>query len=77
MDDVDADGAAVRDDDMLLLFNSHTEPIEFALPFADDEHTWALLVDTADDTARESKPGGASTTLVGPQLKLFMRDRRR
>jgi hypothetical protein len=36
---------------MLLLFNSHSEPLEFALPFADDERIWVLLVDTARDTA--------------------------
>jgi glycogen operon protein len=76
LDDVDAEGAPVRDDDMLLLFNSHSEPIEFALPFPDDKRAWVLLVDTAGDAVQESKPGGASTTLLGPQLKLFMRARR-
>ncbi len=76
LDDVDAQGAPLRDDDMLLLFNSHYEPIDFLLPFSDDERAWDLLVDTENDTAQESKPGGATTTLSGPQLKLFMRARR-
>jgi len=75
LDDMDAEGNPLVDDDMLLLFNSHNEPIDFSLPFPDDSRPWELLVDTANDQASETRRGGEKTQLGGTQLKLFTRVR--
>jgi glycogen operon protein len=46
--EVDARGRPVRDDDFLVLFNAHHEPIDFALP-AFGGNGWTALIDTARD----------------------------
>ncbi|HWZ92252.1 MAG TPA: glycogen debranching enzyme GlgX, partial [Polyangiaceae bacterium] len=76
LDDVDNDGNALIDDDMLLLVNSHTEPIAFSLPFPDDDRPWQLLIDTAHDDAEEQRQGGEKTPLEAASLKLLTRRRR-
>jgi len=53
--EVDRFGAAARDDDFLLLFNAHHEPVEFRIPQFDGG-TWHAVVDTssgAGDRPRE------------------------
>ncbi len=75
LDDVDANGNTLVDDDMLLLVNSHTEPIEFVLPWENHEGVWQLLLDTADDAARQSAKGGEKTLVAPTSLKLLMRNR--
>jgi isoamylase len=77
LDDVDGEGNPLRDDDVLLFVNSHREPIDFALPFADDERPWQLLIDTASDAAQREQKGGERTTLAPTSLKLLMRSRRK
>ncbi len=48
LDEVDARGQPVRDDNFLLLFNAHHDPIEFTLPdYA--AAGWMVLVDTDRD----------------------------
>ena len=76
LDDVDDEGNCLIDDDMLLLVNSHSEPIDFSLPFPDDGRPWELLIDTAHADAREHKRGGEKTLLAGASLKLLTRRRR-
>ncbi|HEY4104803.1 MAG TPA: glycogen debranching protein GlgX, partial [Polyangiaceae bacterium] len=76
LDDVDNDGNRLIDDDMLLLFNSHSEPIDFSLPYPEDTRPWQLLVDTARDDASESKRGGEKTRLEATSFKLLTRGRR-
>ncbi|MBK5257069.1 MAG: glycogen debranching protein GlgX [Vicinamibacteria bacterium] len=49
-------GEALRDDDFLLLFNSHHDEIAFTLP-AVSEAGWALLIDTATDAIPPEKHG--------------------
>ncbi len=44
--DVDAGGHEIRDDSFLLLLNSHTEPVDFALPGVADVAAWQAVVDT-------------------------------
>jgi len=61
---------------LLLLVNSHTESIDFSLPFDEDEALLQLLLDTSNDGARESAKGGQKTTLGPASLKLFLRSRR-
>ena len=48
MDEIDARGQPVRDDNFLLLFNAHHDKIEFHLPDY-DAAGWLVLVDTDRD----------------------------
>ena len=75
IDEPDADGNPLRDDDFLLLVNSHSEPIDFALPFPNDDRAWELLVDTSNDRAEEQRHGGEQTGIAPASLKLFFRRR--
>jgi isoamylase len=75
MDEPDSDGNPIGDDDFLLLVNSHTEPIDFSLPFEKDDRKWELLIDTSNDDAEEQRLGGEKTTLAGSSLKLLLRRR--
>jgi isoamylase len=76
IEESDADGNPIVDDDLLLLVNAHSEPIDFSLPFEKDERPWELLLDTAQDDATEQRRGGDTTALAPAALKLFMRRRR-
>ncbi|HEX2669712.1 MAG TPA: glycogen debranching protein GlgX [Polyangiaceae bacterium] len=76
IDEPDADGNPLRDDDFLLLVNSHSEPIDFALAFPNDDRRWELLVDTSNDRAEEQRLGGEQTGIAPASLKLFFRRRR-
>ncbi|HYQ01991.1 MAG TPA: glycogen debranching protein GlgX [Polyangiaceae bacterium] len=76
IDEPDSEGNPIRDDDFLLLVNSHGEPIDFSLPFEDDDRPWELLVDTANDRAEEQRFGGDKTSLAGASLRLLFRRRR-
>ena len=49
MDERDARGRQISDENFLLLFNSHHEPIQFQLPIADQECEWQSLLDTHID----------------------------
>jgi len=59
----DARGRPVTDDDFLLLFNSHHDPITFTLPGPGGELRWLALLDTSrENGARERSvlaPGAA------------------
>jgi glycogen operon protein len=76
LDDLDAEGHNLCDDDMLMLINSHEEPREFVLPFAEDPRAWELVIDTIDDQASEQKKGGETSPVAGRSLKVFSRKRR-
>ncbi len=76
LEDVDGDGQVLVDDDMLLLVNSHSEPIDFLLPFPEDDRSWELLIDTAHDDAEERKRGAEKTLVEAASLKLLTRRRR-
>jgi glycogen operon protein len=58
--EVDERGDPIVGDTLLVLLNSHHEPIPFALPPTRPDHRWELLFDTADDAApplpAENKP---------------------
>ena len=52
LDEIDRYGEPARDDDFLLLFNAHHEPVEFRIPLFDGG-TWHGLIDTSPgDAAR-------------------------
>ena len=50
LDDIDVRGRAIRDDDMLLIFNAYHDSIEFHLPKARAKDGWRVLLDTAQPT---------------------------
>jgi isoamylase len=61
-------GETITDSHFLLLFNAHSEPVEFALPGPDLAPGWRVVVDTADvgqssGTEPGQEPG--STLIVG------------
>ena len=71
LDDVDAEGRPLKDDDLLLLLSSSYIDLPFRLPDLDECETWELLLDTADDGAREWLPAGEETTLKARSVKLY------
>jgi isoamylase len=72
---VDRRGRPVRDDNFLLLFNAHHEPVPFLLPqFTPGTH-WQVLVDTANPEAEREParyPQGARYPLEGRALVLLL-----
>ncbi len=72
IDDVDADGTPLVDDDFYLVLNGSDVPLSFVLPKASGDGTWTLLVDTADDAARADVEQGGSTDVTPRSLKLFL-----
>ena len=52
LDEPDARGRLVRDDNFLMLFNAHHDEIPFTLP-ADGDCAWKVLIDTARGDAFE------------------------
>ena len=47
-------GEPIRDNHFLLLFNAHTDAVEFVLPSTDHADGWHVVVDTA---AAPTEPG--------------------
>jgi len=71
----DPHGEKVRDNDFLLLFNAHSEPVTFTLPGGQFGDEWEIVIDTAagpdaagPDTARSgrARPGTARPGTSGP-----------
>src|SRR5206468_1745372 len=52
--DVDERGEPLLGDTLLVLLNSHDEPISFVLPAAKPEHCWEPILDTSDPTEDSS-----------------------
>ncbi len=72
IDDIDAQGRPIVDDNLLLLVNSNPDEVEFALPGLETvEEDWWVLVDTARERTRERVPPQGKTRLVGRSLKLL------
>ena len=63
---VDERGHRVRDDNLLLLFNAHHEPVPFSLPSFDVETRWTVVV----DTNRPSLAADAETVTAPQQITL-------
>jgi isoamylase len=47
LDEIDAEGNRLVDDDLFLLLNGHYEPVTFRLPMQGDGNAWRVVVDTA------------------------------
>lgn len=71
LDDVDAEGNPLRDDDLLLLLSGTYIDLPFKLPDLDSCGEWELVLDTTDDHAQETLKAGEETTLKGRSVKLY------
>jgi isoamylase len=52
----DPRGRPIVDDSFLLLFNAHSEPVEFVLPGSEYGERWEFALDTADPRAVGERP---------------------
>ncbi|GLZ04641.1 glycogen operon protein GlgX homolog [Actinomadura sp. NBRC 104412] len=52
----DPRGRPIEDDSFLLLFNAHSEPVDFVLPGAEYGERWEFTLDTADPRATGERP---------------------
>jgi isoamylase len=71
--DVDSRGRPLTDQDLLLLFNAHHEPIDFALP---EPGAWSLQMDTATADGEpdpQPQPRASSLTLEARSLAVLTR----
>jgi (1->4)-alpha-D-glucan 1-alpha-D-glucosylmutase len=76
VDRVDELGNPLADDDFLLALNASGEDLELKLPMLHargDAQPWELVIDTADDTARETRDAGETVAWQARSLKLFRR----
>ncbi len=65
-------GETVRDDNFLLLFNAHREPVRFTLPGRRFGPGWDVLIDTATaGRAEGSVPAEGSVELVGRSIMVL------
>jgi glycogen operon protein len=76
MNEVDAQGAPLRDDVLLLLFNASHEEITFRLPGAEDGPHWHPVLDTARAGGDPPAPisAGGQCQLQGRSLAVFSQD---
>ncbi len=71
VDEVDERGEPIMGDTLLVLLNSHHEPISFTLPVTSNEQHWELLWDTAGTVAENHYTAGAVFPLRDRALALF------
>ena len=69
----DARGQAITDDDFLVIFNAHYEPIAFTLPDGSYGHEWCLEVDTAATQPKGSLLAANSELLVADHSVVVLR----
>jgi glycogen operon protein len=67
-------GEAITDSHFLLLFNAHSEAVEFALPGPDLAPGWHVVVDTAHQAGRNGENNGAPDRRE-PGSRMLVRDR--
>lgn len=78
LDEVDARGRPVRDDDFVLLINAHHEAIPFRLPRYGRSDDWFCLLDTGYERGLRADgrhKAGQTYPLQGRSLVLLMRPR--
>lgn len=71
--EADSRGNRIRDDTLLMLFNSHYEPVPFVLPEVKRKQQWQLLLDTREGMVRRSPRlrRSAAYTLESRSFALF------
>ncbi len=68
----DVRGRVVRDDDFLMCFNAHYEPIDFRVPTAFYAEEWAGVLDTADAVGDSSVSAHAESSLLVRERSLLV-----
>jgi glycogen operon protein len=59
----DPHGQRIQDSDFLLLFNAHSDPVDFVLPPAPYGDTWQVRLDTTvAEPTRADQPGWLAAT---------------
>ena len=74
--ELDEDGKQVEDDNLLLIFNAHHDPIEFTLPTAGAGAGWEPVIDTRSASPPENTDpieGGGSYS-VAPRSMALLRE---
>ena len=74
LDERDARGRRLRDDNFLLLFNAHHEPVPFLLPDSESARVWEVLLDTGCGgrvSEGECLKGGQEYPLDGRSLAVL------
>ncbi|WP_425147043.1 glycogen debranching protein GlgX [Deinococcus sp.] len=72
LNDLTADGEALRDDHLLLLFSGSHIDLPFTLPALGGCKKWELLLNTADDySAPTTLKAGGETTLTARSVQLY------
>jgi isoamylase len=72
---LDYRGRPEKDDSFLLLFNAHTDAVDFTLPGDPFGRQWAVAMDTADDRAAGQHDGGGQLTRPGLSLLVLRRQK--
>ncbi|MDO9225292.1 MAG: glycogen debranching protein GlgX [Pseudomonadota bacterium] len=76
MNEQDRRGQPIRDDNFLLLFNSHHETIPFRLPLLCEGGEWQCVLDThLGEETNGAFPDGADYPLAGRSLALLVQRR--
>ena len=65
-------GEKIRDDDFLLLFNAHSEPVRFTLPGGRFGRRWEVVLDTAG-AADGERPAAATIQLAARSMIVLRR----
>ncbi|WP_240498229.1 glycogen debranching protein GlgX [Williamsia sp. 1135] len=68
----DVRGRVVRDDDFLMCFNAHYEPIEFRIPTAFYAEEWVGVLDTANSVGDSSVSAQAESGLLVRERSLLV-----
>jgi len=68
----DARGQEVLDDDFLLLFNGHHEPVEFTVPHDLYDGKWQVALSTAEDDTSEEVAYDPGATLEVPSRAMVV-----
>jgi len=66
----DRRGRPLHDDSLLLLFNSHTEPVSFTLPAIPGGDAWTLVLQTETGFMADQQPLPRGESLSRPGLSL-------
>ena len=72
----DPRGRPIEDDSFVLLFNAHSEPVDFVLPGAEYGERWEFTLDTADPRGTGERPrvkARDQVTVAGRSLTVLRR----
>ncbi len=72
VDEIDFRGRHVHGHTLLLLFNAHSDQVNFTLPIANHDRQWLRVIDTIAATTEERPyPGGTQYPLQGQSVAVF------